>query len=167
MARRQRTKAELEAEIKYLKKHGFGDNLSKILEALFKWAGLAAIAFFAYLAIEHLAGKETRADISVNAKATATYGNSSEPEKSDNAPEISGKEEENDSACSNTTHFLFVGLAIIFGVAGIVYGRRESKLRKDTVERLQDRNCRLEREIDPKRSSSQLTPRGDTRPEDI
>ena len=49
---------------------------------------------------------------------------------------------------------------------GIIFGLWQQKLRKDTVERLQMRITELERERDSKRSSSNLTKRGDTRPED-
>lgn len=55
---------------------------------------------------------------------------------------------------------------VIFGGSAIVYGWRQRVLRRDTVERLQGRIRELERRIDPHRSSSMLTERGDTRPED-
>lgn len=57
-------------------------------------------------------------------------------------------------------------LLIVFGVGGIFYGRRQAKLRKDTVERLHPYQEKYEKSIDPNRSSSRLTPRGETRPED-
>jgi hypothetical protein len=57
-------------------------------------------------------------------------------------------------------------LAWLLGGGGVAYGLGQRKLRRDTVERLQGRNQRLERERDPRRSSSQLTPRGETNPED-
>ena len=59
-----------------------------------------------------------------------------------------------------------VALAGAAGVGGLIYGERQRKLRKNTVERLQGRIRELETEIDPNRSSSNLTHRGDTRPED-
>lgn len=59
-----------------------------------------------------------------------------------------------------------VSLAWLFGIGGILYGIWQRKVRKDTVERLQGRNQYLELQIDSKRSTSQLTPRGDTREED-
>ena len=52
------------------------------------------------------------------------------------------------------------------GAGGVVYGLQQRKLRKDTLQRLQDRNQTLEKMIDSSRSTSNLTPRGDTRPED-
>jgi hypothetical protein len=58
-------------------------------------------------------------------------------------------------------------VAWIFGGSGIAYGLRQRKLRRDTVERVQRRVEGLEKEIDPKRSSSELTRRGETPPEDL
>lgn len=55
---------------------------------------------------------------------------------------------------------------LLFGGGSIIYGLRQRKLRKDTVERLQARIKVLEKGIDNKRSSSKLTTRGETRPED-
>lgn len=59
-----------------------------------------------------------------------------------------------------------VALAWSVAAAGTVYGLRQNKLRKDTVERLQQRIQSLEQQVDPKRTSSRLTQRGETRPED-
>jgi hypothetical protein len=59
-----------------------------------------------------------------------------------------------------------VAIAWTASFLGTGYGIRQRKLRKDTVERLQQRIQFLEGAIDPKRTSSTLTPRGDTRPED-
>lgn len=59
-----------------------------------------------------------------------------------------------------------VGVAWVLAVFAAGYGLRQNKLRKDTVERLHARIKSLETEIDPGRSSSKLTNRGETRPED-
>ncbi len=59
-----------------------------------------------------------------------------------------------------------IALAWGFGIGGIIYGLVERKLRKDNIERLQGRIKTLEQAIDSRRSSSNLTERGDTRPED-
>jgi hypothetical protein len=53
-------------------------------------------------------------------------------------------------------------LTVAFGA----YGARQRALRRSAVEHLQNRNERLERIIDSKRSSSKLTARGETNPED-
>jgi hypothetical protein len=61
-----------------------------------------------------------------------------------------------------TSHFLAWGLA----VAAVLWALFERRLRRTTIERLTGRNRELEESIDPNRSSSNLTPRGKTRPED-
>lgn len=63
----------------------------------------------------------------------------------------------------NASDYLWKTLAAVFGI----YGWNQRKLRKDTVQRLQGRNSKLETAIDPGRTSSRLTQRGDTRPEDM
>lgn len=57
-------------------------------------------------------------------------------------------------------------LLVIFGVGGIAYGRRQAKLRQDTIQRLHPYQEKHEKSIDPNRTSSSLTSRGETRPED-
>lgn len=59
-----------------------------------------------------------------------------------------------------------VTLAWAAGGGGVLYGLGQRKLRKDTVERLQSRITSLEKKLDDSRTSSKLTARGDTRPED-
>jgi hypothetical protein len=57
-------------------------------------------------------------------------------------------------------------LAWVLGGSGFWYGWRERRLRKDTVERYSQRVRATEMGLDPGRSSSHLTHRGDTNPED-
>lgn len=57
-------------------------------------------------------------------------------------------------------------LAYIFGGGGLVYGFRERALRQKTIKRLQGRIQELEAAKDPARTSSKLTPKGDTHPRD-
>ena len=54
-----------------------------------------------------------------------------------------------------------------FGLASLGYGAFQKKLRQSTIERLQGRITELETLVDSSRTSSDLTPRGETRPEDI
>lgn len=56
--------------------------------------------------------------------------------------------------------------AYIFGSGAVAYGWRQRSLRKSTIERLQGRIRSLESILDPDRSSSGLTTRGDTPPKD-
>jgi hypothetical protein len=68
-----------------------------------------------------------------------------------------------------TINIDFMGnvLAGLFGGGGVVYGKQQNELRKKTIERLQKRIKELEGKIDNSRSTSGLTERGETHPEDI
>lgn len=57
-------------------------------------------------------------------------------------------------------------LAYVFGGGGIIYGGFQQRARKRMVERLGPRVKELETGIDPARSSSELTPRGENQPKD-
>jgi len=54
----------------------------------------------------------------------------------------------------------------LFGAGGLGYGVMERRLRRKTTERFAERNTTLERMIDSNRTSSNLTGRGTTNPED-
>ena len=56
--------------------------------------------------------------------------------------------------------------AYLFGGGGVIYGLRQSSLRRNTVERLQGRIKHFEQQHDPNRTSSELTPRGEAHPND-
>lgn len=58
-------------------------------------------------------------------------------------------------------------VAWIFGLCGTLYGLRQKKLRRDTIQTQSGRIIELEQRLDPKRSSSKLSERGTTRPEDV
>ncbi len=57
-------------------------------------------------------------------------------------------------------------VSLTAGFAGYAYARRERRLRKTTVQRLQARIRSLEQQIAPGRSTSNLTDMGNTNPED-
>jgi len=57
-------------------------------------------------------------------------------------------------------------VAYIFGGSGFLYGLNERRLRHKKTERLASHAIELEKMLDPKRTSSGLTPKGTTRPED-
>lgn len=59
-----------------------------------------------------------------------------------------------------------VTIAWMAATVGVVYGWKQRRLRLDTVERLQSRVQLLELQCDEKRTSSNLTPRGQTHPKD-
>lgn len=53
-------------------------------------------------------------------------------------------------------------LAWVVAVCGAGYGTWERRVRKKAIERLTPRHRDLERQLDPRRTSSGLTPRGDS-----
>jgi len=55
---------------------------------------------------------------------------------------------------------------VMFGFAGIRYGQNQARFRKNKVQKLQDRIIVLESGHDTNRTSSNLTPRGETNPGD-
>jgi hypothetical protein len=57
------------------------------------------------------------------------------------------------------------GAALLVSGGSIGWGAIERKLKKDNIERLTARIKQLELQIDPNRTSSKLTKRGDTPPE--
>jgi len=57
-------------------------------------------------------------------------------------------------------------LGAIFRGSGLLYGIAQKRLRSKTIKRLKGRIQELEQQRDPNRTSSGLTPEGETRPED-
>lgn len=57
-------------------------------------------------------------------------------------------------------------VAYILGGGGVLYGIKYRRLKGDNVQRTADRIAELEKRLDPNRSSSRLTSRGETRPGD-
>jgi hypothetical protein len=57
-------------------------------------------------------------------------------------------------------------IGYVVGGGGIAYGRRQKKLKEDVIQKLAPRIKELETAIDSSRSSSGITERGRTRPED-
>ncbi len=148
---RKKTAAELRTELRLLHLHGIGNNITKVFRDLIKWGAILGIAYFAFLSIESLSGKRTEADIAVKAEGALSMdmGTSDKKAKTDPRPSQ-----------------IAILLALIFGIGGIAYGRYQAKLRKDVIERYHPLIQEAERLIDQNRSSSKLTDRGDTRPED-
>lgn len=130
---KKKTNAELQSELRSLRSARRAESFISVGNHLIKWGGLVWISYYAYLAVEAIAGKITVAEVGVS---------------------LLSKIE------------ITVFLAWAFGVFGIWYGWSQRNLRRMTIERLQTRIVYLETIIDPGRSSSKLTPRGETRPED-
>ena len=58
------------------------------------------------------------------------------------------------------------GLGVLVGVAGLIYGKVQAWLRRETIREFESRVRELETMLDPGRSSSGLTTSGDTPPEE-
>lgn len=104
---------------------------------LSKWAPICLICYFVYLSIAALAGKAT----------LATFGLWLVTD-------------------IKVNKVFSHAITAAFGAGGVTYGYRERKLKQKTIERLSPVVIEQELELDPKRSSSRLTKRGATRPED-
>ncbi len=136
---RKPTVEELAAHVE-LKKW---DTLGKIIPAVAPWVGAMFIAGCTSFAIHDLAGKVTVANIKILAEA------------------IMGEKEA--SLCPS---WYILYSALIFGFFSVLLFKRERKEKKDAIERLHSYQSRWETSVDPSRTSSNLTPRGDTNPED-
>lgn len=153
---KKKTRAELSVEVRFLKAHGLGNNITKIIRDFIMYGSFLGIAYCTYLSIDTLAGKTTAADIKVKAEGALSL----------NPGQSKSKTTKEVSKALPTEYIAALSLAIMFGIGGTVYGRKQAKLRKDVIERYHTLIQEAEKIIDPKRSTSQLTYRGDTRPED-
>lgn len=57
-------------------------------------------------------------------------------------------------------------ISYVVGGGGLLYGARQKRLKGNTIQKMGAQIKELEAKIDPNRSSSGLTERGKTRPED-
>jgi len=137
--RKTKNKELLLAENRVLKSQIRGNSFSLALSALFKWGSLSFIAYVAKEALIALAGKLTIADIrlksdlfNIECKWVLLFGS------------------------GIATAGLFVG------AIGIGFGKWQLKMKKDIIESKDARIKFLEKEFDSKRSTSNLTSRGDT-----
>lgn len=70
------------------------------------------------------------------------------------------------AALSKADCVIFVILGIFIGSLGIIYGLNQRRMRKETVAHIYFIKEALERRLDPDRTSSKLTPEGETNPGD-
>jgi len=142
MARRKPTTLSVEKE-KTRRIRSILDLVFKFISSLVKYGMSIPISYALVEVARAWAGKTTRADINISASSN-----------------MGGID-------VNNMLLYCTGAGIIFAVSGIKYGLSQRKLRKDTVERLQNRIKTLEKKFDSSRTTSGLTARGDTNPEDI
>jgi hypothetical protein len=152
---KEKSRADLEEEVRRLelrvhfyRTQGFLLNASRVLgEALraIRVVGPQACAVFIAQA---LAGKTT---------ITSVSGRVESESLKDAIAELVQKESGLASLCV---------LLLAMAVTGLLYGMRQSRLRQDVVERLGEFKRLYEQRWDPDRSSSKITRRGGTHPED-
>lgn len=66
MGKNKKSKKNLQDEIKLLKQHGIGSNITKVLLAIITYGAFVAIMYFLNDSLKVLAGKATIADIKVD-----------------------------------------------------------------------------------------------------
>lgn len=139
MAKKEKSKEQLKAQIQILKAKVNSNTTARSIEAFSKWGGIALIANFAKESFGLLAGKETWAHIQLVAEG-----------------------------CSIESKWALIigGSLLIIGtlcaITGILYGRWQHKLRCDVIKEKSDRIKFLESFVDKKRSTSGLSETGQT-----
>ncbi len=144
--------------------HLAGDKIAKVCNTLIKYVAYAVIVYFVTRSVDVVArawaGKTTLANVNVNVTGSV------------NASTAVGKEPGSGQG-DPLVPFLpclpdlwIAAGAIVLAAGTISYGKRQARLRKDTVEEMHKYQLEYERSLDPNRTSSNLTKRGDTRPGD-
>ena len=131
-----RENERLKIENQNLRAHRLGDQVADVFGKLIEFGGYVGIAFFVYLSVDSLSGKKAKAEIAV--ESSMSFGSTK----------------------------LTVFIAIVFGFFGVLYGKRQDRLKKKYIEKYHPYQREEEEQIDPTRTSSELTPQGETRPED-
>jgi len=111
--------------------------LDSVVSRMAKWIPICFICWLGYLSIKALAGKSTLSQFGV---WIAT-----------------------DLKINKVFSHIVTAM---FGCGGVTYGYRERRLRQKNIERMGTQQIELEKLIDAGRSSSRLTKKGRTRPED-
>jgi hypothetical protein len=132
----RKSQEALELENQFLRRTGVGANTTKVLTTLIKYGAYSTWVFVAGAAVHDLAGKVTLADFRA---VLITEG---------------GK--------TIWLPWLIAGGAIVIAAIGVGYGWLQRNLWGQKVEYLTERNRDLEKRLDPNRSSSRLTPQGNT-----
>lgn len=142
---KKKSNLELRNELKALRKYCAWSGLTKVVTASVPWVGGVFISHEFKETVSTLAGKLTAASFDLNAQINSNAF---------------------DDPVSIGTLMAVVGLAILLGIAGIIYGAWQDSLRRATIEALTPFKLEHERQLDAKRSSSGLTQDGQTNPDD-
>lgn len=156
MAGDKKSRAELVAENRLLRRFSLWDNLGKIIVQLIRTTGwvICVVGPFWLLhdALLEFAGKITLADVAIALRQELVVG----------APQGA----QSISVLGNWISLAGVLIGFLFGWLGILYGRQRAKLMREKTEYLQDRIIFLEKLLDPQRSGSDLSRTGETRREE-
>lgn len=124
----------------------------------FKWVSIMLMVIFSAQpfsnAVVALAGKTTVADMHVSASADIKVDTNGKTNPSQ-------KDGLRSASC-----LLIATSGITIGIGGLFVAYRQRKLRQDVIQKSSERIRHLEHMIDPNRSTSGLTVRGETNPED-
>lgn len=143
----KKSRADLEAENKFLRSGRRAENIASIINTLIRWGGVVATTFFVFRSIAVLSGKETNANINLSTVLSIITSNAANK--------------------SSFSWGIFSLVEFLVGCGGIAYGIRQKRLKQRYIAYRSQRYEYLEKRIDPKRTSSMLTSKGDTRPEDM
>jgi len=131
--------------------------VGKVLPSLFRWGFPALIAFFLREPLIAFAGKVTIANVKVQADL-GPGANSSLAGKAFECPQP-------DLFNGWVIAFLFLMAALAAGA--VLYASASRRLRLQVVESFHPVQRQQQLKIDPNRTGSRLTPRGETSPEDL
>lgn len=124
-------------KFEYELKRQRGETIYAAVVRLSKWLPITGICYFAYLSIAALAGKNTLAAFGLYLVADLKVN-------------------------TVVSHLAMAA----FGIGGTSYGYAQRRLKQKNIERMSRKNEALEQKLDPNRTSSRLTKKGLTRPED-
>ena len=124
-------------EYEYELRRQKGETIHAAVVRLCKWVPITAICYIGYLCIAALAGKSTLAAVGLYLVADLKVN----------------------------TILSHLAMAA-FGIGGTSYGYLQRRLKRKNIERMSSKNEQLEQKLDSNRSSSRLTKKGLTRPED-
>ncbi|MBL8271208.1 hypothetical protein [Steroidobacter sp.] len=140
----------LRAQLQSMRRFGVFSTTGKVLCEGLRTCRVILPFLFAWLAIRDWPEHRIEADLQAGLNANVTVESQT---LTDMLGEFLGE-------------YSLFGLLVLLAFCGVAYGRYQSKLRRDDVQRLSAYKEKYELLRDPRRSSSRLTSRGETRPED-
>jgi hypothetical protein len=137
MARSNRENERFGMELRHYQILHRTTSIASVFNTLIKYGTALGIAYCTYLTVDSLAGKTTLANVVLSLLT--------------------------DMKVNEGVAYAF---GIFFGGGGLAYGEVQRRLRRKVSRDQAHRAALREKNIDPNRSSSNLTPPGDTNPED-